>query len=247
LDVLGHVKTQTYTGSGYSYIDTELSAGVIAIGFIDTSLSNDNYIRIGTADISLSSGNGSIGQGINLSSGQVSLVGSNNYTISVGGDPLNTYNRGLEVFSPATDSIPAFSVIANSQTTPHAVFKVLSNGNVGIGTASPAQKLHVVGSVRIDSTLILNSEYETSTDSTFTVPVNVSSVNSDKGSNWVSGTITLPANPVNGQLVSLSGQYTTVTVVGQGGATVSYQPGSAQIHHGMKYRYWASDNSWRPW
>jgi hypothetical protein len=120
-------------------------------------------------------------------------------------------------------------------------------GNVGIGTYTPDQKLHVNGSVRIDSTLILNSEYETSTDSTFTVPVGISSVNSDKGSDWVSGTITMPANPVNGQIVSLSGQYATVTVAGQGGATISYQPGSAQIHHGVKYRYWASDNSWRPW
>ena len=131
--------------------------------------------------------------------------------------------------------------------TANAVMVIKRLGNVGIGTSSPAEKLHVNGSVRIDSTLILNSEYETSTDSTFTVPVNVSNVNSDKGSDWVSGTITLPANPVNGQIISLSGQYATVTIAGQGGATVSYQPGSAQIHHGMKYRYWASDNSWRPW
>lgn len=211
LDVLGRVKTQTYTGSGWSYIDTELSAGVIAIGFADTSVGNDNYIRIGTADITLSSGNGSIGQTINLSNGQVSLVGSNNYTISVGGTPGNDYNRGLEVFIPATDSVPAFNVFANSQVTPQSVFKVLSNGNVGVGHANPTEKVDVAGSVKIDSALIIASTV--TSDTAYTIPNNVSKVVFGYSGAQATATYTLPATPKEGQHLDIYVKTGSVTAL----------------------------------
>lgn len=211
LDILGHVKTQTYTGSGWSYIDTELSPGVIAIGFADTSLSNDNYIRIGTADISLSSGNGSVGQSISLSNGQVFLAGSNNYTISVGGTPGSDYNRGLEVFSPATDSVPAFNVFANSQVTPQSVFKVLSNGKVGVGRANPTEKVDVAGSVKIDSALIITPTV--TSDTAYTIPNNVSKVVFALAGAEPTGTITLPATPKEGQHLDIYVKTGSVTAL----------------------------------
>jgi hypothetical protein len=168
LDVAGHAKTQTYTGNGYTYINTDLTAGMLAIGFADTSLSNDNYLRISTAEISLSSGNGSIGQSLTLSNGSVLISGSNNFTMQIGGDPLNTYNQGLQVSSPATDTIPAFDVLANSQSAPHSAFKVLSNGNIGIGNAAPAAVLDVTSTT---SGVLLPRVTETQRDG-FATPAN---------------------------------------------------------------------------
>lgn len=157
LDVVGRLKIRTSVSQGYTYIDSKYSGGeAIRIGMADTVLSDDNYIDIATGSISLSSGSGSISQTISLQNGYVSVVGSNNYNMKIGGDPYNTYSQGLEVFSPVNDTTPVFTCQVNSLSGGPDVFKVLSNGNVGIGTPTPTAKLQVVGSfkdsVRVEGT-----------------------------------------------------------------------------------------------
>lgn len=125
---------------------------------------------------------------------------------------------------------------------------VASTGNLGIGTNAPSQKLDVAASVKIDSTLILTGIYFTDTDSTFTIPSGLATALSWKagGGAWVSGTVTLPANPVNGQIVSVSGDWTSVSLAASGGATIVYTPTATQFRHGASFIYRAANTTWFP-
>ncbi len=120
------------------------------------------------------------------------------------------------------------------------------NGDVGIGTATPARKLHVNGNTQIDSSLVLKGVYITSTDSTFTIPDNISSVIADKGSVFISGTLTFPANPLDGQILSIYGNYTAVTLDGNG-KTIGGTAITALLGVAVRYRYEASVTTWFPW
>ncbi len=152
-----------------------------------------------------------------------------------------------EVYMISTDSAGGSNHVKFTLSGPNH-YAYLQNANLGIGTNTPTRKLQVNGSAQIDSTLILTGIYFTDTDSTFTIPSGLATALSWKagGGAWVSGTVTLPANPVNGQIVSVSGDWTSVSLAASGGATIVYTPTATQFRHGTKFIYRAADTSWYP-
>jgi fibronectin-binding autotransporter adhesin len=89
-----------------------------------------------------------------------SNVTANNYALEVNGSTTTSQSYGLTIYG-GTNSSDAALVINNGTATVSNLFKVRGDGNVGIGTASPANKLHVTGvagniSTDLDNGCILN-------------------------------------------------------------------------------------------
>jgi len=125
------------------------------------------------------------------------------------------------------------------------VYAAVRNKSLGIGTQNPDQKLTVVGSAIIDSALAFRQEYFTDTDSTFTIPNNITSVIAYKASSdpYVSGTITFPATPIDGQVISIAGSYTAVTLNGNGN---TIRGAATAISAATAIRYRFRNSTWYP-
>jgi hypothetical protein len=74
----------------------------------------------------------------------------------VPGISTNTYNHRLLIATDATGGAK-FNFSKNITGTITDLFTIQDNGNVGIGIATPAQKFHVAGPARFDSTLFLGA------------------------------------------------------------------------------------------
>jgi len=68
---------------------------------------------------------------------------------------LEEDGSGTEYFTLGIDNAGDFNIIRDNNTIAMSILD--ANGNVGIGTYSPNQKLHVVGSARVTSTLYTNA------------------------------------------------------------------------------------------
>ncbi len=121
-------------------------------------------------------------------------IGGYNYYFPAGGDTLGSYAKRLRIGSGLS---PSTNVVVDFQ-----------NGNMGLGTATPTEKLHVVGNIRSRSAFTVNVNGCGSNVCTYTVnfPVPFSTppvVNITTGPN---------ANPSWGPLIPLIGNVTTTSV-----------------------------------
>ena len=164
----GGVRFQTLTGTGNRFVITDLngniSAGSATTSGIVTGSGILNYVPKWTPDgatlgnslifdngtyVGIGTTNPATSLDIN---GQVQISGVNNLTppsgLSYGIWAQNS--RGLGIYSIAGGASQGIGIWTNkSGTTPTEVITILRDGNLGIGTTSPAQKLDVVGSAKI--------------------------------------------------------------------------------------------------
>jgi hypothetical protein len=89
---------------------------------------------------------------INHTGSQNLASGSANKYISIGGSVSGSGSRLYVKGSTSDDTAKAFNVFDSSSSE---LFVVRNDGNVGIGTATPSEPLHVVGKVRIDGGVIV--------------------------------------------------------------------------------------------
>jgi hypothetical protein len=125
------------------------------------------------------------------------------------------------------------------------------NGNygnyiyVGTGLTLSNDSLKATGST---ATQTVTAEYFTTTDSTFAVPNNVGAVITKNATHqWVSGTITLPSAPANGQIISIYGDYGAVTVAASAGKTLVGAPTAASVRGAVRFRYRTANTTWYPY
>jgi len=123
---------------------------------------------------------------------------------------------------------------------------------MALGTASaPQQTLDVAGNAKIDSSLILNGEFYTISDSVFTIPNAISTVIVDATHSFVNGTITMPSHPIGGQIISITtgeNGYDAVTIAPNTGQTISRPVTSLHGNGGtVTYRYRAVNSTWYRW
>ena len=91
------------------------------------------------------------GSTINYSAGNVGIgIASPIYSLDVSG--------GLNAFRTKAATVSANDAIATFENTGGIQMIVRGNGNVGIGTTSPANKLHVAGSITVDGNI--NAKYQ---------------------------------------------------------------------------------------
>jgi hypothetical protein len=79
--------------------------------------------------------------------------------ITTTGTGAGSGHVGIEV--PANDADDGFYIATDSDldgTVDNLAVKIIANGNVGIGTASPAEKLHVSGNIMLDNNTALLSK-----------------------------------------------------------------------------------------
>lgn len=230
----GSFYQRRYNGQEIHTINNSIGSG-LTLDCRDTVFNVHGYISLAVDGLSMDFG---------------SISGGPHSTIFYDGN----YNSGIKIRSQdgfirdlvATLNYESFSITNN--VTNDTVIKVQENGNVGIGTENPSQKIDIAGSVKIDSSLILTGIYFTDTDSSFTIPSGLSIALSWKagGGVWDSGNIELPSNAVNGQTVSISGNWLSVSLSAPFGQTVAYTPGIAQFRHGASFVYRSSDSTWYP-
>lgn len=140
-----------------------------------------------------------------------------------------------------------------------------ANRILGVSAAGPGVNGSFMNYITVGSGLSLSSgtltatasdtnysvvlgEYFTTTDSTFTIPNNVGAVISRKSATqWVNGTITMPAAPINGQVVSIYGNYAAVTVSANSGQTLVGAPTAASVRGAVRFRWRSADSTWYPY
>ena len=93
---------------------------------------------------------------INGSAPHLNINGADNTNFTATLGNTGGFGRVLRLRSSASGTIPVFQVEASNGGT--ISFAALANGNVGIGTASPANKLHVAGSITVDGNI--NAKYQ---------------------------------------------------------------------------------------
>ena len=74
-------------------------------------------------------------------------------------------NGNIKILANTTDTNPIFLVNSTSTTTPSAtdLFRILGNGNVGIGTNSPTSKLDVNGTTKTNRIVVGSNNVTSST------------------------------------------------------------------------------------
>jgi len=110
---------------------------------------NTGNIGIGTSTpeekLHISDGN------IRVDNGAIQLVHSNGYKTFINSVSLNTFITDLA----------SGSIVFSTGTSPGAAqsrFCIANNGNIGIGTLSPEEKLHVYGNIRVDGNVGIGTE-----------------------------------------------------------------------------------------
>ena len=84
----------------------------------------------------------------------INAADNTNYAATFGN--TGGFGRVLRLRSSASGTTPVMQVEGSNGAT--VTFSALANGNVGIGTASPANKLHVAGSITVDGNV--NAKYQ---------------------------------------------------------------------------------------
>jgi hypothetical protein len=158
--VSGITTSGTFSGSGS--LITSLNASNLAAGTVPSSTISGTYsgiTSVGTLSQLFVSGFSTVYSlwldaqvyDINNSSGSTGNILS---SIGVGVAWSSTTSLGIVTGTAAANQISYWS--NSNQITGISTF-VIVNGNVGIGTASPQQTLHTIGTARVDGTLILNA------------------------------------------------------------------------------------------
>lgn len=133
----------------------------------------------------------------------------------------------------------------------YTVRATMSNsGYLKLGAETlPTTALDVAGTVKIDSSLVLAGDFFTLSDSVFTIPDAVSTVIIDANTGFAAATITMPAHPYYGQIVSIavgSNGIGTLTVLPNSGQSVA--AGTPVLHSGsISYRYRGANSTWYRW
>ncbi|MDB4681330.1 tail fiber domain-containing protein [bacterium] len=129
--------------------------GNFSLGNLSTGTANSSYkqIQFNNGVIADSGGNNSSFQLL-----QNAYVGSgnNNYAITSGSGTSHT-NR-IMMTSGIISFARAYPTTADSQITYSESMRIAANGNVGIGTSAPSQKLDVVGNAEINGNIYNNGK-----------------------------------------------------------------------------------------
>ena len=121
---------------------------VIMVGLI--VIASDIVVKQGDLTINRLTTVGSVGIGVSAPSAQFQV---NRNTVGWAGWIENSHTGGADsgLLIKAGDDSSDTSFVVNDRTGAKVYLKVRGDGNVGIGTATPGAKLHVVGNVRFAS------------------------------------------------------------------------------------------------
>jgi len=150
------------TNAGVIYMSTELQVNSGKIGSYDEDLSLETS---GTTRITVSNTTGNVGIGTASPDSTLHVDGTIRFVNSgfAGFEAHNTNGTWESFIGTETGGGGNRYNSASSQHTFYnnstAVMRINSSGNVGIGTASPSEKLHVSGNVRIEGDLTVNGSY----------------------------------------------------------------------------------------
>jgi len=147
------------TASGIS--STSMGNGTIASGFTSTAMGNGTiasgwtstamgYLSEATNDASTASGWNTLASGFNSFTGGIKTKAKSNASFSIG-----SWNDSTDAPDPqvpdATDRL--FQIGNGDETATSNAITVLRNGNTGIGTLTPSEKLHVIGNILASGTI----------------------------------------------------------------------------------------------
>jgi hypothetical protein len=162
-----------FTGGDYFHIlansNSYLGLGGYGGGTTPLNISNAGNVGIGTTnpttkfhiDDSATLGTGLLvtggGQGGPLAKFTRDVGSTGTITISSsGGDPQINFASSANTFALGTNG-STFEIADNSYLGTNARLSITNTGNVGIGTTSPSQKLHVEGNLELTSSFEIGS------------------------------------------------------------------------------------------
>lgn len=169
---------------------------------------------------------------------------------------INSYKRsefGSNIFlesdpNPHVDISSRKDSLSNTLSVypTHSYFR--EKVGIAITTTEPKHELDINGTIKIDSAFV-SRYYKTNTDSSFTIPEKTSYIISRNNSRpWVSGTITFPETSKcpDGQVVHISGSYSSITLQGNIGQTVINSPSPTSLRAGVTYIFTLGNETWEP-
>ena len=203
------------TGNVIAYNGTNDSSVISALGTLQLRNSGNTNVNIqSTGNSYLNGGNVGIGTTsptgkLDVREANVTISTSNSMSDGIRGLKIDGTNAGIELAGSGNDWwVSALgSGFSIYDTTVNAYrFKILNNGNVGIGTTSPSSKLDVAGDIRTSSQVIFTG-----------------------AGNIVNSSNNLNVNSVNNLLFSIGGSE-KMRLTSTGNVGIGTTSPSAQLH-----------------
>ena len=127
-------------------------------------------LTVDTDTLYVDSANNRVGIGTTSPTAPFTVIGDNNATQAIITGPLGEPDRGLRIATGGVSVTNDLAIFDAQYSTGRLAFQTAStermridfNGNVGIGTTSPIDVLHVVGSQTLEGTIPLTRKNDTS-------------------------------------------------------------------------------------